>query len=185
MQADMRKTCIIVLLVLGLSIMNFSNIVYSEEQVDSGLSLADVKSVYSISDKILQIKIVLVNTGSDNITVLTGGLNTQYLKDSNEYVLGKGSMTAKYKGYTIIESLYKFAPVTLKPKEGTFVNHLVKKTFKDINISTEFKVKYEIREKFGKRFNVWSGAVESGLIKPRIINAVKQGKFNRRKKPRG
>jgi hypothetical protein len=59
--------------------------------------------------------------------------------------------------------------VTLKPKEGTFVNHLVKKTFKDINISTEFKVKYEIREKFGKRFNVWSGAVESGLIKPRII----------------
>ncbi len=170
MQIDMRKTGIIVLLFTGLSIMIFSNIVYSEELVDSGLSLANVQSVYSTGDKILQIKIVLVNKGSDNITVLTDLLDTEFSKDTNTYVISKGSMTAIYPGYNIIESLYKFAPVTLKPKEGTFVNHLVKNTFKkDINKNTEFMVKYEIREKFGKRFNVWYGAVESGPIKPIIV----------------
>jgi hypothetical protein len=78
-------------------------------------------------------------------------------------------MTARYQGYNIVESLYKFAPVTLKPKEATPVNHLVKRTLKDINENTDFIVRYEIREKFGKRFNVWYGAVESGPIKPRII----------------
>jgi hypothetical protein len=169
MQIDMRKIGIIMLLFIGLSLMNFSNLVYSEELVDSGLSLANDQSVYSTRDKILQIKIVLLNTGSDSITVLTDRLDTEFLKDSNTYVISKGSMTAKYQGYNIIESLYKFAPVTLKPKEGTFVNHLVKKTFKDINKNTDFIVKYEIREKFGKRFNVWYGAVESGPIKPKII----------------
>jgi hypothetical protein len=169
MKTYMRKIIIIVFLFIGLSIMSFSNFVYSEEPVDSGLSLANVHSIYHTNDKILQIKIVLLNTSSDNITVLTDHLNTQFLKDSNKYVIGVGSMTAKYQGYNIIESLYKFAPVTLKPKEGTFVNHLVKKTFKDINKNTDFIVKYEIREKFGKRFNVWYGAVESGPIKPKII----------------
>ncbi len=61
------------------------------------------------------------------------------------------------------------APEPLKPKEATGVNHLIKRTFKDINKNTDFIVRYEIREKFGKRFNVWYGAVESGPIKPRIF----------------
>ncbi len=169
MQADMRKTCIIVLLVLGLSIMNFSNFVYGEEPADSGLSLANVYSTYRPNDKILQIRFLLLNTSSENITVLTDHLNTQYLKDSNKYVIGAGSMTAKYQGYNIVQSLYKFAPVTLKPKEATGVNHLIKRTFKDINKNTDFIVRYEIREKFGKRFNVWHGIVESGPIKPIIM----------------
>lgn len=170
MQIDMRKIGIIMLLFIGLSLMNFSNLVYSEELVDSGLSLANVQSVYSTEDKILQIKIVLVNNGSNNITVLTDRLDTEFSKESNTYVISKGSMTAIYPGYNIIESLYKFAPVTLKPKEGTFVSHLVKNTFKkDINKNTGFMVKYEIREEFGKRFNVWYGTAESGPIKPIIV----------------
>ncbi len=168
MNTYMRKIIIIVFLFIGLSIMSFSNFVYSEEPVDSGLSLGNVISIYHTNDNILLIRIVLLNTSSDNITVLTDHLNTQFLKDSNKYVIGVGSMTAKYQGYNIIESLYKFAPVTLKPNEGTFVNHLVKETFQDINKNTDFIVKYEIREKFGKRFNVWYGAVESGPIKPKI-----------------
>ncbi len=169
MKTYMRKTIIIVFLVIGLSITSFNDYVCSEESSDSGLSLANAQSVYSTSDKILQIKIVLLNTGSNDITVLTNLLDTEFWKDSTTYVISKGSMTVNYPGYNIIESLYKFAPVTLKPKEGTFVNHLVKRTFSDINESTNFMVRYEIREKFGKRFNVWYGAVESGPIKPRIV----------------
>jgi hypothetical protein len=165
----MRKIIIIVFLVIGLSITSFSDFVCSEEPIASGLSLSNVHILYHTNSKTLQIKFVLLNTGSDNITVLTDRLDTEFLKDSNTYIISKGSMTAKYPGYNIIESLYKFAPVTLKPKEGTFVNHLVKRTFKAINNNTDFMVKYEIREKFGKRFNVWYGAVESGPIKPRII----------------
>ncbi len=169
MKTYMRKTIIIVFLVIGLSITSFSDFVCSEEPIASGLSLSDAHILYHTNSKTLQIRIVLLNTGSDHITVLTDGLDTEFLKDSNTLVISKGSMTVKYPGYNIVESLYKFAPVTLKPKEGTFVNHLVKRTFKAINNNTDFMVKYEIREKFGKRFNVWYGAVESGPIKPRII----------------
>jgi hypothetical protein len=169
MKTYMSKIIIILFLFIGFSIMDFSNYVYSEELVDSGLSLAVVQSVYSTSDKTLQIKLVLLNTSNANITVLTDRLDTEFLKDSNTYVISKGSMTARYQGYNIVESLYKFAPVTLKPKEATHVNHLVKRTFKDINENTDFILRYEIRGKFGKRFNVWYGAVESGPIKPRII----------------
>jgi hypothetical protein len=56
--------------------------------------------------------------------------------------------------------------VTLKPKEGTFVNHLVKRPF---DANADLIVRYEIRENFGKRFNVWYGATESDPIKPRTI----------------
>ena len=170
MKTFMRKTIIIVFLIIGLSITSFSDFVYSEEPIASGLSLSDANILYHTNSKTLQIRIVLLNTGSDHITVLTDGLDTEFLKDSNILVISKGSMTAIYPGYNIIESLYKFAPVRLKPKEGTFVNHIVKNTFKkDINKNTEFMVKYEIRKKFGKRFNVWYGAVESGPIKPIIV----------------
>ena len=147
MKTYMKKVLIMVFLFIGLSIMNFSTLVYGEEPADSGLSLANVQSIYHTNDKILQIRFLLLNTSSENITVLTDHLNTQYLKDSNKYVIGVGSMTAKYQGYNIVQSLYKFAPVALKPKEGTGVNHLIKRTFKDINKNTDFIVRYEIREK--------------------------------------
>ena len=149
--------------------MNFSSFVYSENDVDRGLSLADVNCIYHANDKFLQIKCILLNTGSNNITILTDHLNTDFLKDSNKYVIGMNNITVQYQGYNIVESLYKYAPVTLKPKEGTFVNHIVKRTSKRINKDTIFIVRYEIREEFGKRFNLWHGAVESGPIKPKKI----------------
>ena len=169
MKRYMRRTYVIAFFVIGLSASDFSNFAFCDEQVDSGLSIANVYSTYRVKDKSLQIIFVLLNKSNDNITVLTDHLNTEYLKDSNTYVIGVGSMTVKYKGYSIIESLYNYAPVTLRPKEGTGVNHIMKTTFKDIDQSSEFKVKYEIREEFGKRFNVWSGSVESSLINPKII----------------
>ncbi len=166
MKTYMRKTIIIVFLVIGLSITSFSDFVCSEEPIASGLSLSDAHILYHTNSKTLQIRIVLLNTGSDHITVLTDGLDTEFLKDSNTLVISKGSMTVKYPGYNIVESLYKFAPVTLKPKEGTFVNHLVKGPF---DANADLIVRYEIRENFGKRFNVWYGATESDPIKPRTI----------------
>ena len=110
-----------------------------------------------------------MNTSSDNITVLTDHLSTDFLKDSKKYVIVVDSMTEQYQGYNIVESIYKFAPVTLKPKEGTFINHIVKRTTKRINKDTIFIVRYEIREEFGKRFDLWHGAIESGPIKPKKI----------------
>ena len=166
MKTYMRKTIIIVFLVIGLSITSFSDFVCSEEPIASGLSLSDVHILYHTNSKTLQIRIVLLNTGSDHITVLTDSLDTEFLKGSNTLVISKGSMTVKYPGYNIVESLYKFAPVTLKPKEGTFVNHIVKRPF---DANADLIVRYEIRDNFGKRFNVWYGATESDPIKPRII----------------
>ena len=156
-------------LLLELSIMNFTSLVYSENAVNNGLSIADVNCIYHANDKNLQIKCVLLNTSSDNITVLTDHLSTDFLKDSKKYVIWVDSMTEQYQGYNIVESIYKFAPVTLKPKEGTFINHIVKRTTKRINKDTIFIVRYEIREEFGKRFDLWHGAIESGPIKPKKI----------------
>ncbi len=166
MKTYMRETIIIVFLVIGLSITSLSDFVRCEEPIASGLSLSNAQILYHTNSKTLQIRIVLLNTGSDHITVLTDSLDTEFLKDSNTLVISKGSMTAKYPGYNIIESLYKFAPVTLKPKEGTFVNHLVKRPF---DANADLIVRYEIRDNFGKRFNVWYGTVDSGPIKPRTI----------------
>ncbi|MFV1950369.1 MAG: hypothetical protein ACC630_00195, partial [Nitrospinota bacterium] len=73
-----------------------------------------------------------------------------------------------YKGYKIIQSLYNFAPVTLKPNEGTFINHNVKKNLNNIDEKTDLAVKYKISEKFGKRFNVWHGSIEASPIKLKI-----------------
>ena len=84
MKTYMRKTIIIVFLVVGLSITSFSNFVCCEEPIDSGLSLSDVHILYLTSSKTLQIRIVLLNTGSDQITVLTDSLDTEFLKDSNK-----------------------------------------------------------------------------------------------------
>lgn len=166
MTTNMTKIIVSMFLFIGLSITSFSDFVCSEEPIDSGLSLSNVHILYHTNSKTLQIKFVLLNTSNANITVLTERLNTQFLKDSNKYIIGAGSMTARYQGYNIVESLYKFAPVTLKPKEGTFVNHLVKRPF---DANADLIVRYEIRDNFGKRFNVWYGTVDSGPIKPRTI----------------
>ena len=166
MTTNMTKIIVSMFLFIGLSITSFSDFVCSEEPIDSGLSLSNVHILYHTNSKTLQIKFVLLNTSNANITVLTERLNTQFLKDSNKYIIGAGSMTARYQGYNIVESLYKFAPVTLKPKEATLVNHLVKSPF---DTNADLIVKYEIREKFGKRFKVWYGSAESGPIKPKII----------------
>lgn len=164
----MNKMIIILFLFIVLSLINFSNFAYSENTVDVELlSLADVNFIYHSNANVLQIKCVLLNTSSNDITVLTDHLNTDYIKDSNKYVIGMGSKTVEYQGYNIVESLYKFSPVTLKPKEGTFINHLIKRPSLRINKNTDFIVRYEIKENFGKRFNVWYGAVESGPIKPK------------------
>ena len=171
MARNMTKIILCVFLFLGLSITSFKGLVFSEEHADNGLSISVVQILYHADSKNLQIKLVLMNTSNDNITVLTGLLDTELIKASNTYIIGKGGMIAKYKGYNIVESLYKFDPVTLRPKEATPVNHFVRAPLvkSPFDADKKIMVKYEIKEKFGKRFKVWYGAVESGPIKPRKV----------------
>ncbi len=171
MTTNMAKIIVHIFLFIGLSITSCSGLVFGEESVDGGLSLSIVQILYHADSKNLQIKLVLMNTSNDNITVLTDRLDTELLKDSNKYIIGKGSMTAGFKGYNIVESLYKFDPVTLRPKEATLVNHLVKEPLikSPFNSDKDIMVMYEVTEKFGKRFKVWCGSAESGPIKPRIV----------------
>ncbi len=76
-------------------------------------------------------------------------------------------MKMKYQGHHIIQSLHKFAPVTLRPDEGTRLNGYIKTKF-NIDKNTDIIIRYRIPEEFGKRFNAWHGSVETGPIKPKI-----------------
>ena len=171
MTMNKAKIIVHIFLFIWLSITSSSGLVFGEDSVDSGLSCSIVQILYHADSKNLQIKLVLMNTSNDNITVLTGLLDTEFLKDSNKYIIGKGSMTARFKGYNIVESLYKFDPVTLRPKEATPVNHFVREPLvkSPFDADKDIMVMYEVTEKFGKRFKVWSGSAESGPIKPRIV----------------
>ncbi len=152
-----------------------SNPAYSEETINSGLSIASVRAGYSSNDNTLRIIFLLLNTGKNNITVLTEnlgiGLNrftpvTQ--KPKNEYLCQIDTgMKMNYQGYDIIQSLYKFAPVTLRPNEGAHLNIRIKTKF-NIDKNTDIIIRYRITEEFGKRFNIWHGSVETGPIKPKI-----------------
>ncbi len=150
-------------------LMFSSNYLYSEE-IKEGLSIENVHMFYFAKDEKLKVMFALLNTGNKEIIVLTESLNTGFLDDSGKNICEIGAgITAKYEGYNIVQSLYRFDPVTLKPKEATVINHHVKRKLVDVDEETGLIVRYKIKEDFGKRHKVWYGSIESTSIKPRII----------------
>ncbi len=150
-------------------LMFSSNYLYSEE-IKEGLSIENVHMFYFAKDEKLKVMFALLNTGNKEIIVLTESLNTGFLDDSGKNICEIGAgITAKYKDYNIIQSLYRFDPVILKPKEATIINHLVKRKLVDNDEEADLIVRYKTKENFGKRHKVWYGSIESTPTKPKII----------------
>ncbi len=150
-------------------LMFSSNFVYGEG-IKDGLSIENVHIFYFVKEERLKVMFALLNKGNKEIIVLTENLNTGFLDDSGKHICEIGAgITAKYKDYKIIQSLYRFDPVTLKPKEATVINHHVKRKLVDIDEETGLIVRYKTKENFGKRHKVWYGSIESTPIKPKII----------------
>jgi hypothetical protein len=142
----------------------------SGEDTKHGLSVDNVHIFYFAKDETLKVLFALLNTGNTDVTVLVENLNTAWLDESEKQICEIGAgIKSKFKDYNIIQSLYRFDPVTLRPKEGTAINHMVKRKPEKIDPKTALIVRYKINEDFGKRHNVWYGATDSAPTKLKII----------------
>ena len=151
-------------------VLSFSSSSVSGEEIKYGLSVDNVHIFYFAKDETLKVLFALLNTGNTDITVLVENLNTAFFDESDKHICEIGAgIKAKYKDYRIIQSLYRFDPITLRAKEGANINHLVKRKPEDIEGITDLIVRYKIEEDFGKRHNVWYGSIESTPIKLKII----------------
>jgi len=152
------------------TVISFSSSFASGEEKKNGLSIENVHIFYFAKEKRLKVMFALLNTGNADISVVTENLNTVFPDKSDKPMCEIGAgIKIKYKDFRIIQSLYRFDPITLRPKEGANINHHVKWKPKDIEGITDLIVRYKIEEDFGKRHNVWYGSIESTLIKLKII----------------
>ena len=146
-----------------------SHSVSGKEAMD-GLSVDNVHVFYFAKDQTLKVMFALLNTGNTEKTVCVENLNTAFSEESDKRICEIGAgIKARYEDYTIIQSLYRFDPVTLRPKEGVAINHMVKRRAEDIDPNAALIVRYMINDEFGKRHNVWFGSVDSAPTKLKVI----------------
>jgi hypothetical protein len=142
----------------------------SGKDTKPGLSVDNVHAFYFAKNQTLKVLFALLNTGNTDITVLVENLNTSFFDESNKHICEIGAgIKAKFKDYKIIQSLYRFDPVTLRPKEGVAINHMVKRRADKIDPKAALIVRYKIPGDFGKRHNVWYGSVDSTPTKLKIF----------------
>ena len=151
-------------------VLIFSSNPVSGEEIKPGLSVDNVHILYLAKDQTLKVLFALLNTGDTDKTVLVENLNTTFLEESDKHICEISvGIRSTYRDYRIIQSLYRFDPVTLRPKEGVAVNHVVKRRVEDIDPTTALIVRYRINDDFGKRHNVWCGSTDSNPTELRII----------------
>lgn len=139
----------------------------------SASALADGLSVElnvrkSIATGMTIADVMLVNSGTDTITVLSKGLgqgmgSTHRTGEKWELALSIHKVT--WNGHEVINSASDYSPVTLKPGECAqyqFFAHPFENPFKRIpDTATSLIVTYRISPEQGKRYGVWSGSVSS------------------------
>ena len=113
--------------------------------------------------------VMLVNSGTKEVTVLTRGLSQRmdYNGEACELVLSMGEAT--WNGRKIVTSTCDYSPVKLKPGECAkyrFLPHPFTNPFKRIRAGTSgLTVIYSIDADQGKRHGVWSGKATSKTLK--------------------
>jgi hypothetical protein len=151
-------------------VLIFSSNTIKGEEVNHGLTVDNVHIFYFAKDQTLKVLFALLNTGSTDKTLLVENLNTVFLQESGKLICEIGAgIKSKYKDYSIIQSIYRFEPATLRPKEGVAINHMVKRRAQDIDPKADLIVRYKINDDFGMRHNVWYGSIDSTPTKLKII----------------
>ena len=188
------------------TVIFLGNRVSSDDAVDRRLSIANVRLLYFSDEHRLHASFVLLNASDSDITVLSKGFSvglsrftptpkpnekeeaesrSESTVASNEAKDRKhpcifecqAAIFMKYQGHDILQSLYTFAPVTLKPGEGVSIllNHkIMHDSDSDVDLfnidkDTDVIIRYTVSEKFGKRFNTWHGSISTDPIKPQVI----------------
>ena len=100
-------------------VLSFGSSSVSGEENKYGLSVENVHIFYFAEDQTMKVLFALLNTGNTEITVLAENLNTAFFDESDKHICEIGAgIKAKYKNYRIIQSLYRFDPVTLSSRSS-------------------------------------------------------------------
>jgi len=122
-------------------------------------------------------KLILVNSGDKDVTVITKDLDKKSTDDGAgnlNVTFGYGTTKVEFEGIQLVSSFYAFHPVTLKPKEGTILQMTSKAfptAFKDLEKAKSIVISYEIDGDWAKRHKTWSGKVSTQTF------AVQDGKI--------
>jgi hypothetical protein len=135
-----------------------------------GLTVSADAGFFTLGNPRLHIRLELLNTSNHDITVLTKGDTGYYLNMSSDKVkfnfwfwLDSG---VKWNGHQIVQSLTKYAPVTIKPNEVTFIFMEVEKNdphkaLQGLTKDSPIVITYIVSPELGTRFGCWSGQIET------------------------
>ena len=135
-----------------------------------GLNVSAEASYITAGNPRLHVRVQLLNTTNHDITVLTKGDTGYYLNMSSDktkfrfwFWLNSG---VEWKGHPIVESLTKYAPVTIKPNEVTFISMEVEqndphKTLEGLTKGSAINISYVVSPDLGTRFGCWSGGIDT------------------------
>lgn len=120
------------------------------------------------SKAVLRLSLFVQNVSDRELTLVTG--NTGVTIVNYEVPLYQMGLNAEkgYNGVTLLPSIYRFYPVTLRPQEGAVitVDHPLQ-AWHDVGKPIEGKegayitVGYTITPSFAERFNLWQGTLVS------------------------
>jgi hypothetical protein len=132
------------------------------ETVDGLRMEARARLIDNKGEKQLVIHAVLINEGSNDVTVLTKALGPSLSRDARGLVAGF-DYTAKQhlNGRLLIPSLHPNDPVTLRPSEATMLFAQVSlESFVDpLKDGEKIRVGYFVTDEWGERFDIWHGYV--------------------------
>jgi len=152
---------------------------FASDSPTEALLLKPTIAVYRQRDTGDYLKIVfaVVNSGKEEVTIVTEHLDSGFFgidKDTNSLrcILSFDSEIKYEKEHRIVPSIYKYAPVTLKPGEAAMVNYYRdysktsnRKGIRENNLEADnIIITYKISSFWAERFNLWQGEIQSSPI---------------------
>jgi hypothetical protein len=116
--------------------------------------------------KMLRVQALLINNGSEDITVLTENVLPFGISRDAEGIVVDFNYSGQLRmnGRTIIPSLYPLAPVTLRPGEATRVFNVVSgRIVEELQGGESIRVRYQVSEEWGDRWDIWHGLVGTNV----------------------
>ncbi len=176
----------VVLASVGLMLLFVTTILtHADTDSSPGLSIDTEygRATYTQTDEgsSFQVVFMILNSGQTDATIVTENLDRGLYgidKDSNSLrctISFREPLKYKEK-YTVIPSIYKCSPVTLKPGEAVAINYYEDRpkaksiNYKPILDKEELQaanviITYEIPTSWGKRLDLWQGQIHSAPVK--------------------
>lgn len=154
-------TCAIVI-VIGIWAATRSQAATEDQEPAAALTVdAHAVLVEQEGKKMLRVRAVLINEGTEDVTVITRNVPFGLARDARGIVV---DFAYNYRqtmgGRLLIPSLYPLAPVTLRPGEATMLSDTISgRTVQTMEGGEVIRVRYQVSEEWGERLGIWHGLV--------------------------